>query len=172
MSKIAMIYSTTDGLTKEILNFIKANFTSSHTVKFSPISDAGKLELEKFDKIVLGASIRYGKHKPELFDFVASKKEILAKKETFFFSVNVVARKPEKSTPATNPYMQKFLKKTGWKPNHTEVFAGKVNYPIYNFFDRNVIRFIMFITKGPTDVKYCHEFTDWSSVKRFSKKIS
>ena len=172
MSKIAMIYSTTDGLTKEILNFIKANFTSSHTVKFSPISDAGKLELEKFDKIVLGASIRYGKHKPELFDFVASKKEILAKKETFFFSVNVVARKPEKSTPATNPYMQKFLKKTSWKPNHTEVFAGKVNYPIYNFFDRNVIRFIMFITKGPTDVKYCHEFTDWSSVKKFSKKIS
>ena len=44
----------------------------------------------------------------EKIEFV--NKEILEKKSSAFFSVNVVARKPEKNTPETNPYMQKFLK--------------------------------------------------------------
>ena len=38
----------------------------------------------------------------------------------------MVARKPEKNTPETNPYMKKFLKISNWKPNKLGVFAGKV----------------------------------------------
>ena len=33
----------------------------------------------------------------------------LEKKQTAFFTVNVVARKKEKNKPDTNPYMKKFL---------------------------------------------------------------
>ena len=171
MAKILMIYSTTDGQTKKVLERIKVEL-ADNDVEIAPISCANELELTAFDKVVLGASIRYGKHKPEVFDFVKKQKKILEGKETYFFSVNVVARKPNKNTPATNPYMKKFLKKTAWKPDFIEVFAGMVNYPKYNFLDRNIIRFIMHITNGPTDVSQCHEFTDWESVKRFGKLIS
>ena len=171
MAKILMIYSTTDGQTKKVLERIKVELADSD-VEIAPISRANELELTAFDKVVLGASIRYGKHKPEVFDFVKKQKKILEGKETYFFSVNVVARKPNKNTPATNPYMKKFLEKTAWKPDFIEVFAGMVNYPKYNFLDRNIIRFIMYITNGPTDVSQCHEFTDWESVKRFGKLIS
>ena len=172
MSKIAMIYSTTDGQTKTIFDYLKGDLKCSHTVDLSPVSKAYQLDLINFDKVVLGASVRYGKHKPEVFKFVNSTREILAKKETFFFSVNVVARKSEKSTPSTNPYMIKFLQQSKWKPDHTEVFAGRVNYPVYSFFDRNIIRLIMYITKGPTDTSRCHEFTDWDNVKKFGITIS
>ena len=171
MSKIVMIYSTTDGQTKRILEYIKVELGGSD-VEISSISRANELELTNFDKVVLGASIRYGKHKPEVFDFVKSQRETLEEKETFFFSVNVVARKPDKNTPATNPYMIKFLEKTSWKPDFTEVFAGMVNYPEYNFLDKNIIRFIMYLTKGPTDVSRRYEFTDWGSVKKFAELIS
>ena len=172
MSKIAMIYSTTDGQTKLILDFLKTDLAQSHEVELSPILSSKHLDLDNFDKIVLGASVRYGKHKPEVYRFVESKRKILEQKETFFFSVNVVARKIEKSTPATNPYMLKFLKKSNWQPKHVEVFAGRVIYPDYNFVNRNIIRFIMYLTKGPTDITRSYEFTDWESVKRFGSKIS
>ena len=171
LAKIVLIYSTTDGQTKKIIERIKVELAGSN-VETAPISRANELELTAFDKVVLGASIRYGKHKPEVFDFVKKQKEILEGKETYFFSVNVVARKPNKNTPATNPYMKKFLEKTSWKPDFIEVFAGTVNYPKYNFLDRNIIRLIMYITKGPTNVSQCHEFTDWESVKKFGKLIS
>ena len=86
--------------------------------------------------------------------------------------MNVVARKNEKNTPDTNPYIKKFLKKTNWRPKKIEVFAGKVDYPNYNLFNKLVIRLIMFITKGPTDISHSYEFTDWAKVKKFSKELS
>ena len=172
MSKIAMIYSTTDGQTKKIVDQLTHRVDTHHSVDMAPVSHASRLDLVSFDKVVLGASIRYGKYKPEVFEFVAGHETLLEEKETFFFSVNVVARKPEKSSAATNPYMSKFLATTAWKPNHLEVFAGKVDYPKYGFFDRNIIRLIMHITRGPTDISQCHEFTDWRSVEKFGDLIS
>ena len=89
------------------------------------------------------------------------------KKKNAFFSVNVVARKSDKNTPETNPYIKKFLKKTNWKPKKIGVFAGKIDYPKLGFVNKNVIRLIMFITNGPTNVNNVYEFTDWQSVKKF-----
>ena len=88
------------------------------------------------------------------------------------FSVNVVARKPEKNTPETNPYLQKFLKQIPWQPRHMAVFAGKINYPIYTFWDRQAIRFIMWMTKGPTDLTTVVDFTDWNKVEEFGRLVA
>jgi menaquinone-dependent protoporphyrinogen oxidase len=84
----------------------------------------------------------------------------------------VVARKAEKNTPDTNPYIKKFLKISKWNPKKIEVFAGKVNYPSYNFFDKYIIKFIMFITGGPTDTSQSYEFTDWLKVEDFAKDLN
>ena len=74
------------------------------------------IDLEPFDKIVLGASIRYGKHAKEVYEFIRRNESILDSKPNAFFSVNVVARKPGKKTPGTNPYLKKFLKQITWQP--------------------------------------------------------
>jgi menaquinone-dependent protoporphyrinogen oxidase len=83
-----------------------------------------------------------------------------------------VARKPEKRQPDTNPYLKKFLKEISWKPKKIAVFAGKIDYPRYTFFDRNMIRLIMWMTKGPTDPAATIEFTDWKQVEEFGVTIS
>ena len=83
----------------------------------------------------------------------------------------MVARKLEKNTPDTNPYIKKFLEISKWKPKKIGVFAGKVDYPNYNFFDKYIIKFIMFITGGPTDTTKSYEFTDWSKVDDFAKEL-
>jgi menaquinone-dependent protoporphyrinogen oxidase len=51
------------------------------------------------------------------------------------------------------------------------VFAGKIDYQRYGFFDRQMIRLIMWLTKGPTDPMACVEFTDWSDVERFAQRV-
>jgi menaquinone-dependent protoporphyrinogen oxidase len=52
------------------------------------------------------------------------------------------------------------------------VFAGKLDYPRYGFWDRQIIRFIMLLTKGPTDPRAVVEFTDWHEVERFARTVS
>ncbi len=171
MSKFLIIYSTTDGHTKIICERIKNFLTDDNLVELLSLEDSKKVDLFNFEKIIIGASIRYGKHSKELYKFINLNKNILDQKKSAFFSVNVVARKLEKSTAETNPYINKFLKISKWKPNKISVFAGKVDYPNYNFFDKYIIKFIMFITNGPTDTSQSYEFTDWSKVDDFSKEL-
>ena len=171
MSSFLIIYSSTDGHTKIICERIKNFLNDGNLVELLSLEDAKKIDLYNFEKIIIGASIRYGKHSKELYEFINLNKNILDQKKSAFFSVNVVARKPEKNTAETNPYINKFLKISKWKPNKISVFAGKVDYPNYNFFDKYIIKFIMFITKGPTDTSQSYEFTDWSKVDDFSEEL-
>jgi menaquinone-dependent protoporphyrinogen oxidase len=172
MSSSLIIYSSTDGQTKIICEKIKNFSKDSESIKLISLEEASDFNLQSYKDIIIGASIRYGKYNKNLYKFISSNKETLEKKRSAFFSVNVVARKPEKNTPETNPYMQKFLKISNWKPDKLGVFAGKVNYPNYGFFDKYIIKFIMFITKGPTDTSRSFEFTDWSKVEDFAKELS
>jgi menaquinone-dependent protoporphyrinogen oxidase len=130
------------------------------------------VDFAAFDKIVIGASIRYGKHNKKVYAFIKSNEQLLNSKPNAFFSVNVVARKPGKRQPDTNPYVKKFLKEITWNPGRVAVFAGKIDYPRYTFFDRNMIRLIMWMTKGPTDPTATIEFTDWDQVEAFGRTIS
>lgn len=175
MSKILIIYSTTDGHTREIcqrLSKVIEAQDNQNEVKLISINHGQDIELDNFDKIVVGASIRYGKHRPQVHEFVNKYEKILNNKPNAFFSVNVVARKPEKNQPDTNPYLIKFLKQVSWRPKELAVFAGKIDYPSYTFWDRLMIRLIMWITKGPTDPKKIVEFTDWNKVEAFGNVIS
>ena len=104
-------------------------------------------------------------------DFMKHNQRILQQKGNAFFSVNAVARKPEKASPENNPYVVKFVDRIGWKPPLMAVFAGKIDYPRYNLFDKWAIRLIMTISKGPTDTTSSFEFTDWEKVKAFAANI-
>ena len=167
-----IIYSSTDGHTKTICERILNSFNNKTEIKIMSLDEATKFDLSTFNRIIIGASIRYGKHSKKLYKFITSNKNVLDQKQGIFFSVNVVARKLEKNTPETNPYIQKFLKISNWKPKKIGVFAGRVDYPNYGFFDKYVIKFIMFLTNGPTDTSQSYEFTDWSKVDEFAKELS
>ena len=171
MKKTAVIYSSTDGHTVKICEKIIEIIKHDSSVSLSSIEEADSLDLESFDFILVGASIRYGNHKANLFSFIYKNLKLLNKKDTAFFNVNAVARKEDKNTPATNPYLIKFLKRVSWKPSVLEVFAGKISYPKYHFFDKHMIRFIMWMSKGPTDPSKVFEFTDWKNVESFGKKV-
>ena len=168
MKKTLITYSTVDGQTK-IISERLAKFSTHSQVDVLPISN--QINLDSYKTIIIGASIRYGKYRNEVFSFVEDNIQTLNIKENAFFSVNVVARKPEKSTPETNPYLIKFLSKIKWKPKNLGVFAGKIEYPKYKFIDKYAIKFIMWLTKGPTDTSKTYEFTDWNKVEDFARDL-
>ena len=152
MARILILYSTTDGHTIEICRRLKQTIESrGHSVQLLDVKDDPELVAGSFDKIVIGASIRYGKHQPLVKQLIEKNQATLESHPNAFFSVNVVARKPEKNRPQTNPYLQKFLKQIDWQPQLLGVFAGRIDYPSLGFVDKHMIRLIMWITKGPTD---------------------
>lgn len=173
MAAILILYSTIDGHTRTICERIrKVIEDAGHAATVAPIENANGIDLATFDKVVIGASIRYGKHRPSVFEFVDANLALLESRPNAFFTVNIVARKPEKNRPETNPYLRKFLRQTRWKPQLLDVFAGRLDYPRYRPLDRLMIRFIMLLTKGPTDPATVVEFTDWQRVEAFARAVS
>jgi len=168
MKKILLTYSTVDGHTKTICEKI-LSYSETSQVDILPIDSS--INIKDYDTVVIGASIRYGKYRDEIFEFIKENEELLNSKDNAFFSVNVVARKENKNKPETNPYLIKFLNKISWQPKILDVFAGKIDYPKYKFLDKYAIKFIMWITKGPTDTSKVYEFTDWNRVKSFAEKL-
>lgn len=170
--KTGLIYSSVDGQTLKICHVLKDVLAQNgQRVELFSIDDFNE-DVSNYERIIIGASIRYGVHNKSIIDFINSHKQQLDSIRTAFFSVNLVARKPEKSAPGTNPYVVKFFKSIDWDPDMVEVFAGKLDYRKYPFFDRIMIQFIMWMTKGPTNADAQIEYTDWEKVKAFGKKLS
>lgn len=169
--KIGIIYSSTDGQTLKICKKLNAVFNEHKLqTQLCSINDFTS-NVSQYHTLIIGASVRYGKHNEAIIEFINNNKDNLSKIKTAFFSVNLVARKQDKNLPTTNPYLIKFLKQIDWKPNYLDVFAGKLDYKSYNFFDRIMIKLIMKLTNGPTKTSEPIEFTDWKRVNDFALKM-
>lgn len=172
MARILLVCSTVDGHTRTICERIAQRLASTgHAITLRAMEEVTATDVAAQDKVVVGASIRYGKHRPDVLAFANAHAAHLAERPSAFFSVNIVARKPQKNRAETNPYVIKFLQQVRWRPDVTDVFAGKLDYPRYTFFDRQMIRFIMLVTHGPTDPRAVVEFTDWERVDAFAQRI-
>ena len=91
MPNTLIIYSSTDGHTKTICSRLTNFLKRDGETKIISLEEVKKFDLSEFNKIIIGASIRYGKHSRELYKFVDLNKDVLNRKQSVFFSVNVVA---------------------------------------------------------------------------------
>tara|TARA_Y100001968_G_scaffold328241_2_gene375026 strand:+ start:360 stop:896 length:537 start_codon:yes stop_codon:yes gene_type:complete len=171
-SKLLILYSSIDGHTKHICEYIQGKLNDSKEITLSSMEESAKFNLKEYSEIMIGASVRYGYHRKNVYEFINTNKEILEEKKTAFFSLNLTARKPEKNTPETNPYVIKFLKKVNWEPSIKAVFAGRLDYPSLDCANKLAILFIMAITNGPKDISQVYELTDWQKVDELIKSVS
>ncbi|WP_025733348.1 menaquinone-dependent protoporphyrinogen IX dehydrogenase [Carnimonas nigrificans] len=170
-AKALLLYSTTDGHTRRIVEVIAESLAAQGVE--SDVVDINSGEPpspERYTAVLIGASIRYGKFKPTVARYASTYAEQLNQKISAFVAVNLTARKEEKRSPTTNAYTHKFLEATPWQPGHCEVVAGALRYPRYRLFDRLMIQLIMKMTGGETDPSKEIDYTDWERVSAFGRE--
>ena len=178
--KTLIIYSSTNGQTYKIAQAMageiqapnQAESAVQERVDLMPLANAEQQDLIQYDKIIIGASIRYGHFNKALEPYINRNAAVLNSKITAFYAVNLTARKADKNTPQTNVYTRKFLQRIQWQPTQSAVFAGALLYPRYGWFDRMMIRLIMKITGGETDTSKEVEYTDWDKVAAFAREFN
>ena len=160
--KTLILFSTRDGQTREIASYlaselkelgIQADVANVHRIE--------EPQWENYDRVVIGASIRYGHYHSAFQAFVKKHATQLNSMPSAFYSVNLVARKPEKRTVQTNSYARKFLMNSQWRPDRCAVIAGALRYPRYRWYDRFMIKLIMKMSGGETDTRKEVVYTDW-----------
>jgi menaquinone-dependent protoporphyrinogen oxidase len=121
---------------------------------------------------VLIAAVRYGRHLGEARRLLALYTALPAPPPLALASVNLTARKPGKDTPQGNAYLRKLIARHRVEPVLATAFAGRLDYPRYRWTDRQIIRFIMWLTGGPTDPATQAEYTSWPAVDAFAREIA
>lgn len=170
--KALILFSSRDGQTREIAFYIANLLKEQQECDVFNIQLVSDIDWSQYDRVLIGASIRYGHFNPVVARFVKKHLTAIQQRASGFFSVNLTARKPEKRTPQTNAYTRKFLLQSPWEPDCCAVFAGALRYPRYSFIDRIMIQLIMRITKGETDASKEVEYTDWQQVTRFAHEFA
>ena len=79
MEDTLIIFSSVDGQTEKIANFIKSSSKRQEGIKIVSIKNIRFENLNEYKNIILGASIRYGKHCKKVYSFVSENKSLLDK---------------------------------------------------------------------------------------------
>ena len=104
MPNTLLIYHGIYGHTRRICEVIQAEMIRlGVSTDISRLDNCEADDLERFDAIVIGAAIRNGKHNSAVLEFIRTRRDLLESKPSGFFSVNLVARKPEKNSSSCRP---------------------------------------------------------------------
>ncbi|BBF92599.1 flavodoxin domain-containing protein [Blastochloris tepida] len=121
--------------------------------------------------VVLVAAVRYGRHLEEASTFLDTYRALPSPPPLALASVCLTARKPNRRTAQDNPYLRKLIARHRLAPAVARAFPGVLDYPRYGWLDRHLIRFIMWMTDGPTDGTSRIEYTDWDEIEAFAGEL-
>jgi menaquinone-dependent protoporphyrinogen oxidase len=169
-----LYYATHDGQARRVAERIASRLAERGT-PVSPQDLAAALPtpemLAKARLAVLVSAVRYGRHLPLGRRFLSLYQSLRAPPPLAFISVCLAARKPGRDTAQGNPYLRKALARHRLAPALALAVAGRLDYPRYGWLDRQMIRLIMTLTRGPTDPATTIEYTAWDVVDDVALQI-
>jgi menaquinone-dependent protoporphyrinogen oxidase len=169
-----IFYATRDGQSRKIAHRIAAGL-GGHGIETLPkdlaAAQPSQEKLEAEDLAVVVTAIRYGKILPEALELLGAYEKLQKKPKLVFLVVNLTSRKPGKETPEGSVYIRRAIAKYKLEPAYARAIPGVLDYKRYTWRDRQLIRFIMYLTGGPTDPATCVEYTPWDVVDDIAVKI-
>lgn len=164
--KVLVAYATSEGQTRKISQRVADRIADAgQTVELLALEDAREIALNRFDRVVLAASIHAGHYQRALGDFVSDRAGPLAEKPTLFLSVSLSASGHDAEDWRTlDRILADFEEATGWTPGRVEQVAGAYRPSEYDVFKRFIMRRII-ATKDPeADLDADRDFTDWKAL--------
>jgi len=174
MSRALILYASTEGQTARIAERIAQKLRDEgHAAETLAACEVrAGLETDKYDGVIVGASIHYGRHPGYLRSLVRSQRASLEARPSAFFSVSLSGGGPRAKPKAARRYLEVFLRQTGWNPQQTATFAGALPFSKYGAFKRLLMIVFVGLGGGDTDTSRDYEYTDWDAVERFAETFA
>ena len=142
MMRVLIAYGTCEGQTARIAKYLAELIRKEGYEAYAMDAERATAPiLDRYDAVIVGASVHMGKHEHYIVNFVRENRERLECLPSAFFSVSLAAH--DKTTLArqeVDGYIRKFIQETGWRPAKVGVFAGALLYTRYGLFKRWIMR--------------------------------
>lgn len=171
--KILIVYSTVEGHTRRIAEFLA---TETCLVHHNPIvistSRQMKIDVSDFDAVVVAASIYAGQYSNEIVDYITMHASRLNETPAIFLSVGLsIINKDTGVRRSLEETTKHFLHVTGWNPLMVEQVAGALLYSRYGFIKKMLMRSIMKKAGAGIDTSRDYVYTNWDSLRHSMEKF-
>jgi menaquinone-dependent protoporphyrinogen oxidase len=92
--------------------------------------------------------------------------EVLDTKPSAFISVSLSAVLEGGGTEAQK-YVDSFVSVTGWRPRMTLLLGGALRFTEYDYFQEQIVKFIVMKRESAASTGRDREFTDWNALAGF-----
>ena len=93
-------------------------------------------------------------------------RKLLNAKPSAFISVSLSAVLEEGHTEAQK-YLDRFVSVTDWQPRMTLLLGGALRFTEYDYFQEQIVKFIVLKSGGAASTGHDREFTDWNALAAF-----
>lgn len=169
MSRLLVVYGTTDGQTARIADFLGAEFRALGVPTDVVRAGADAPGPGGYDGVVVAASVHVGGFQRPVMRWVRAHATELQRRRTAFL---VVCLGVLERNPATDAELRRLAERvtvrTGWVPGETQFVAGALHWSRYGLFRTWALRRIVGKAGGNTDTSRDVEYTDWKELRRFA----
>lgn len=172
MTHILIVYGTTDGHTRKVVQVLAEDLRGllCSVDILDAAGDLRRLSPEGYDGVIVAASVHIGDYQRPVARWLRQHATLLNQMPTAFLSVCLaVLEKSEKTRDELRRIMQRFFTRTGWRPAVAEPVAGAVLYTRYGWLKRRMMKRIVAKAGGGTDTTRDYEYTDWNALRAFAR---
>jgi len=170
MSKLLVLYGTTDGQTAKIARFLATELRTFGVP--TDVVEAGTADPDPRDYagVIVAASVHMGGYQPGVVRWTKAHAKALRGKPSAFLSVCLGVLQQDLAVQRDLVgIINRFEARTGWKPPRVKLVAGALKYTRYGWLKRMVMRRMAGKAGGSTDVSRDHEYTDWADLREFAE---
>ena len=165
---VLIVYGTTEGQTRKI-----AEWTATHIRERGHEAEQrdsaaleSDLELETYDAFIIAASVHQEYHQEAITNFVIAHREALGTKPSAFISVSLSAVLEGARTEAQK-YVDSFISVSGRQPRRILLLGGALRFTEYDYFQEQIVKFIVMKRGDAPSAGRDREFTDWQALADF-----
>jgi menaquinone-dependent protoporphyrinogen oxidase len=169
MTRLLILYGTTDGHTAKIARFLASELRSYGATVDVLDARTSNPQPADYAGVLVAASLHAGGYQRAVVRWVRAHADALRGKPSAFLSVCLaVLQKDLGVHRELGGIINRFEAQTGWKPTRVKIVAGALPYTRYGWLKRVVMRRKMKQVGGETDVSRNHEYTDWTDLLGFA----
>ena len=175
MSRVLILYGTTDGQTRKIALSLREALRDEGLSAFVSDAKLGAAAVvpEEYDGVVVAASIHAGGFQRPVARWARKYAAQLNRMPSAFVSVclAILEKRPE-TRRELDAIVARFMGSTGWRPAAVKFVAGALPYTRYNWLKRWIMRRIVAKAGGDTDTTRDYEYTDWDDLRAFARTFA
>ena len=173
MSRVLVLYGTTEGQTAKIARAIAASLNAAAIETDVVQAGTSDPRPSHYTGVIVAGSIHGGGYQKPVAKWIRAHIADFGNQPTAFVSVCLaVVSTQEKARDEARTIPRRFVDELGWHPTLIKVVAGALPYTKYNFFTRWIMKRIVSSAGGDTDTSRDYEYTDWEDLRQFSNRFA